>query len=69
MFILVERETIFLLKAVSKVSFPQFRQTRFTGGELSRAPPPPPMWIPVLGDGLGGLRESFLVEHLLLLAP
>jgi hypothetical protein len=38
MFILVERETIFLLKVVSKVSFPQFRQTRFTGGELSCAP-------------------------------
>lgn len=39
-FILVERETVFLLKATSKgkVPFSQFGRAWFTGGELSRPP-------------------------------
>lgn len=67
-FISVERETVFLLKAMSKIKVPFSQSGRawFTGGELSRPPCGlEPDMIPVLGDGLRGRRESFLVELLL----
>lgn len=56
------RETIFLLKAVSKVSFPQLKKTRFTGSELSC----PPRLLPWCGSPLWemgwGAESPFLLS-------